>query len=392
MNPFPELAWSGVGFACGFVLALLLVMAWVALADAAKELLCEKFLDPRRTSGSVKVAPPREVSQLYSVLISDIHLDTWTYPNDDTKEDPNHPKRLAFRQFLNWIHSEPRIKDLYINGDVMDLPPHPLNQPPTPMLRVEDGNPNTYPDLLATPYLGSLSPLNNEVLSQLGTLDRRDPSWPVLKVTYITGNHDIGMYGLRYIQPDLTWNSVRVAWNPSIVLKTLGDTRLYMEHGHLRDPFMWLYLRYAVVELLQGPEAVAQRGGKVGMTRASGVKSVAIDALPTEKQYFEGTGSMPLPKGEGFGALLARLRFRQAARKLFHTVDVDDGHKVDYLTMGHTHLPDRYVFPTGQTYINSGDWAGNDTNCTFVLIHPSGAVTGPHQWRPGTTLDDLEVG
>jgi len=54
--------------------------------------------------------------------------------------------------------------------------------------------------------------------------------------------------------------------------------------------------------------------------------------------------------------------------------------------MGHTHLPDRYEFPGGRLYINSGDWAGNDANQCFLLIQPNGVVSGPHQWRDGLTL------
>ena len=383
-----HLAWTGVGLVCGFVASLFVVMLWVMLAGAVQEWLCEVTLDRMRGAPQLTMPKRPPVDGLYSILVSDVHLDTWTYPDDPHVQDPNHPKRVAFLQFLEWLKGEPRIKDVYLNGDAMDFPPHPLNQPPTPVLMVIDGQPNQYPAQEKRPYLGSLVPENDAVLQAIGQISQRNPAWPTLSLTYVTGNHDIGLYGLRYIQPNLAWNSVRVAWNPSILLQITDSSRLYMEHGHLHDPFMWLYLRYAVMALLRGPEAVPPASGKVGMTRNKYKKSIAVQ-LGSEPRYFEGRGSVGLPPGEGFWAVLSRLRFRQAARRLFRTVRLDEREKIRFLTMGHTHLPDRYIFPGGKTYLNSGDWAGNDTNCTFLLIHPNGEVTGPHQWRVGTTLDAL---
>ena len=389
MNDLIVLLWTGVGFVAGLIFALFGVMLWISLAGALQEWICEVTLDKWYGASKFALKSQPVGDGNYSLLISDIHLDTWTFPDKPNDGDPDHPNRLAFRAFLNWVKNEPRFQDLYINGDIMDFPPHPINQPPVPTLKVIYKSPeNVYPDLEHFSSLGSLNPLNERVLFQLGRISDRNPAWPTLRVTYITGNHDLGLYGLRYIQPDLNWNSFRVAWNPSILLSIGESTRLYMEHGHLHDPFIWLYLRYAIGEIIQGPGSTIQHPMKVGKTKHK--NTVSRDVEPDQgPRYFEGRGSIALSKKDGLGPLLARLRFRQAARRTFRQVQKIEKTSIQFLTMGHTHLPDRYIFPGNRTYINSGDWAGNDVNCTYLLIHPNGEITGPHQWRDGTTLDDL---
>ena len=380
MNGLSVAVLSGVGLVCGLLFSSFAMLIWVAVAGPIQEWICEVTLDRVYRKSHPPYAKAPSSDGPFSILISDIHIDTWTGPDD--------AKFKGFQQFLTWVKGESRLKDLYINGDIMDFPPHPMNQPPTPILRVDYGTPNAYPDREEIPGLGSLNPKFDPIMSALDGLDHRDPEWPKMTVTYLTGNHDIGLYGLRYIRPTFGWSSFRVSWNPGVLLRMSEDRHVYMEHGHLHDPFMWLYLRYAVLEILQGAAPPDHRLDTIGKTKHKLVRSLAL-APPNGPMYFEGKGDVVPPKGEGAGVWLARMRFRQAARKLFRVVDLDERDKVKVITMGHTHLPDRYEFPGGRLYINSGDWAGNDANQCFLLIQPNGVVSGPHQWRDGLTLDTV---
>ena len=364
----------GIGFIAGLVFAFIAVLVWIAVAGPLQEWLCERVVDPLHPSKKKHLPLEQTSDGQYSILISDVHLDTWT-PNTEYRAQD-------FREFLQWINGEDRVRELYINGDIMDMPPHPLNQPVVPILRIkpgEPGQPNRYPDQENIPDLGVLDDWNVSVLHDLFAVTK--------PITSLTGNHDLGLFGLKYVRPNMRTLPIRVAWNPSVVLEMTESRSLYIEHGHLRDPFLWLYLRYAVLELLQGP-ATAQRGGKVGMSKVAGTRSADVP-VPASELYYEGRGNITPPKGEGFFPKLARYRFRLAARQLFRSIKSDIRDKVKVITMGHTHLPDRYEFPGGKLYINSGDWAGNDYHQCFLLIRPNGEVTGPHQWCSGLTLDKL---
>jgi UDP-2,3-diacylglucosamine pyrophosphatase LpxH len=379
MIPAELAALIGLGFVSGLLFSLLTMLLWMAVAGPFQEWICELTLDRWHRRAHPPYSTPSSSDGPFSIVVSDIHVDTWTGPEDS--------KYSAFLQFLDWVKNEPRLKDFYINGDIMDFPPHPLNQPPTPILRVDHGPINSYPDQIDFPSLGSLNPMFDPILEGLGTLNKRPREMSEMTVTYLTGNHDIGLYGLRYIRPTLAWSAFHVAWNPGVLLRMEEGRHIYMEHGHLHDPFMWLYLRYAVLEILQGAAPSSHRLTTIGKTRHKHIRSRPVE-LPIEELYFEGKGDVIPPKGEGF-SWLARMRFRQAARRLFRNVETDEREKVKVITMGHTHLPDRYEFPGGRLYINSGDWAGNDSNQCFLLIRANGVVSGPHQWRAGLTLDEV---
>ncbi len=51
---------------------------------------------------------------------------------------------------------------------------------------------------------------------------------------------------------------------------------------------------------------------------------------------------------------------------------------LDGILMGHTHLPDSYVFRQGavrgKLYVNTGDWSGDSGHATYAVITEDGLV------------------
>ena len=362
-----------VGILCGLVLAFMLEFLWIGVAGPFQEWICEHTLDVwyRKKHGlEPQPAPPAEGP--ISILFSDIHLDTWDYGSG---------RPAAFASCLQSIVANPRVTDVYINGDILDTPPNPVNQRDVPTLTVDCLSPSDrYPDLNAGP-LGILQKLYEVPLRQLMNLGPRPSGVPPLPITYITGNHDIGIEGLRFIMPGLAWGSVQVAWNPSVVLRASADRWVYLEHGHRYDPFLWLYLRYAVLQLFRGPAAVhiTQRAGKVGMKHSHPTNLEAAKRAPSLP--WENEEEIQHDPHDGVGAWFARYRFRQAARRAFRRIQKEQSDRVKVITFGHTHIPDKYTFPGGRLYINSGDWAGNSPDQSYLIIHSNGVVEGPLQWR-----------
>jgi UDP-2,3-diacylglucosamine pyrophosphatase LpxH len=363
-----------IGIVSGLVFALLLVFLWIAVAGPIQEWIAERTVDKfdRKKHGGVRGQPEPADDGMVSILISDVHIDTWDFEKSD--------KPRAFLEFLTWVRDNPRVTDLYINGDILDMPPHPLNQRDVPTITIDPQGDPRYPDLDPKKPLGVLQENFDSTLLFLNELVKRDNTLPLLRITYLTGNHDIGIAGLRFIRPDLNWSSFRVAWNPAVRLRMTEDRWLYIEHGHRYDPFLWVYMRYALLELLRGPgTAVAQRGGKTGMTKRATLDT-ETEGKPTSQGWEDQREEIKPASQDGIPANLARYRYRQAARALFRKLQKTDP-QIKVVTFGHTHIPDRYEFAGGRTYINSGDWAGNDTHQCYLIIHPNGCVTGPHQWR-----------
>lgn len=373
MSGFVDAIPLAFGLVAGLALALILALVWTIHAGPLAEMFTERFLDRREVSP--ELTP--NVEGDYGIIVSDLHLDTWDFENGKTP--------AAFAAFLDWVRRHPRIRDLTINGDIMDVPPHPLNQRDVTTLNIRLRGEPTFPDLEGG-ELGVLQDRFEPILETLGRMMARDNDAPPLQVTYLTGNHDIGISGLRYIRPKIAWTSFKVLWNPSVRYEVSPGRWLYVEHGHRVDPYLWLYLRYASLELIRGPmTSVAQRGGKVGMGAQADVRSdLALD--PDAPQSWEGhRGDIPPDPSESRGTRMARYRYRHAARRLFRELDPS----VRIVTMGHTHIPDRYTFPGGRQYVNSGDWAGNSSHQSFLVVHPSGRVTGPHQWRNAAEAEAL---
>jgi UDP-2,3-diacylglucosamine pyrophosphatase LpxH len=365
----------GFGIPFGFIYFALLALLWTAVAGPVQEWLLEVLFDRRHSRskvGPMDAAPGKAGNEPFAVLVSDIHADTW-------QDASGAAKHAAFIDFLNRVAGDTRVTDLYINGDICDMPPFPLNQPEVDVLDEEawQGGAKRYPALSAGLNVGVFPTAIDDVFEKLATLGAgRDRDRP-LRVTYSTGNHDIGISGLRYIRPDLPWGSVKVAWNPSLQLKLTPNCWVFIQHGHQHDPFLWIYLRYAVLELLRDGTSVAQRNGNLGMAQPAQAKPQGAAGLA---QTGMASHDFQQPAGEPWLRQLVRLRYRQAARRLYR---LRCQPAIRFITFGHTHLPDRYRFPGGWEYLNSGDWAGNDAHQCYLKIYASGEVTGPHQWIAG---------
>ncbi|MDQ3813786.1 MAG: metallophosphoesterase [Armatimonadota bacterium] len=352
--------WRGFGAVCGMMIVFgLYSIVWVGMAGPIQELAQELW---ERLSGQGGPPSPEETAKPLDsglaplrIVVSDLHFDFW----DNL---PTGPRAQAFLDFLDYVKNNPRVSEFYLNGDLMDLPRPPWQGDPVTLF-LDPQNPLNLPGAVQ---------LNFEVILQrLRDLNRRDPNLPPLQVFYCTGNHDIGISGLRYLRLDRPQFIAQVVWNPSTVVKVSGDHWVYLEHGHLQDPFLWLYLRNAVGDLLRGGQQrqeqqmlrEVQRTGKSGM--AASINKPAT-AQPGQVA--------------GIGATLAKYRYRHAARRIFRQCHQAWGDQVKTVSFGHTHIPDAYVFPQHCLYINSGDWAQNTQNQTYLVIAPDGTVRS-YSWH-----------
>ena len=375
-----------LGLFCGVALAVAAGTLWVFVAGPVQELIQERFFDPPQ--------PPPVLDSLpdgpQGVLVSDLHIDTWSLA--DGRPNARQSRLLGL---LAAVKADPRVDSFYLNGDLMDIPLHPdANAPEPEMLRL---------GAMLLDERGVLLSRYDAVLGALLTLTRPDPdapaevNTPIRRALFQTGNHDVGVSGLRYVRPDVPpfLPPVQAVWNPSLLIQTGADgvempRWVYIEHGHRWDPLLWLYMRYALLDILRGGHrrqeaqlmSGMQRAGKAGMGAQQMSPGASLPPAP-----LPGTSANHFPADQpGLLSTLVRLRYRQAARRLGREFrsrpsDSPDAPRVRALLMGHTHHPDRYVFPGGLTYINSGDWSGYTDHCAYCVLDPDGTVRGPFQWE-----------
>ena len=260
------------------------VTSWIFLAGPLQELFVEQFIDPRRRAneaGPVSVGAP---AGKQGVLVSDLHVDTWEYPADGSPSE----RERRFLGLLDAIKAAPEVDSFYLNGDLMDVPLHPDPNAPEPMMLRLSESLNAERGVLLARY--------SRLLQSLLYLAEPAPGQtPIRRAIFGTGNHDIGVSGLRYVQPHVPGflPPVGVTWNPSLLLQTDADGReyprwVYVEHGHHWDPLLWLYMRYALLDILrfghQRREAAflsgMQRGGKVGMGVQAPVPASQLPPAP----------------------------------------------------------------------------------------------------------------
>jgi len=389
----------GVGVLFGLGVGLLLAMVWNFLAPAIAEWLVEVLHDRKRR-------PEERLEPIREVLVSDLHIDTWNYA-------PQVEQRAkSFVEFLQTVRDDDRISGFILNGDLMDIPLFAgklTDEQNRLMLEVKPGKIGPDQGVIGRNYL--------PVLQELFNLEKPRGHRPK-RVIFQTGNHDIGVVGLRYVLLDMPefLPGVQAGWSPQILLMGSPDGDdydrrcIYIEHGQEYDPLLWLYMRYAVLDLLRGGhlhreshfvEAMQRRGQtgfgpsakgstKKASIRAQAARSGTMPAdMPTEE--------LPVARPEGrewdyaddkhtVGEWLLIRRYRWAARMAFWTLPRRHRDRVKTVTFGHTHKPDRYVFPDGRVYINSGAWAGYSTDQSYCLIHKNGFVTGPYQWVDAATF------
>ncbi len=412
------MGWGLGGVVGAGVTFALYTFGWVFLGGPLQEWFEEKALDPHRdrdeaiaktnqnSDGAVAAMDKKYVAPGYRILVSDLHIDTWA---------EQHPEReAAFIDFLRCVRQTPQVTEIYLNGDLLDLPLHPIHQgkeEPVTLEIEEDlkialcrnaAHKKAVPEPEEEKWQGVLPKQLDAIFAALRDATGHDRE-PPLHAYYFTGNHDIGISGLRYFRPDLLGLPAQAIWNPSAFIlgprvKSKDNKRqaVYIEHGHLHDPLLWLYLRYSVFDLLRGGTQSRernllkgfQRGGKSGM--AAPLASEADQAMLLS----EGAPATALNlaailhKVRRFGEDIVRYRYRHAARRARRRLstrrpDLD----ITTVIFGHTHLRDEHAFPTGWKYINAESWDGKTDDQTYWIIKPDGAVTGPHQWEQNGYLD-----
>ena len=381
-----------LGLLCGFSVAVAAATLYIFVAGPLQELFLERFVDPPQPPVTPQAGfiPPPGVQ---GILVSDLHIDTWDYPAESGGTTSQREQR--FLGLLEAVKADPRVSTFILNGDLMDAPTHPDANSPEPLMLRLHASFDREQGLLLTRY--------DSVLEKLLSLTQASAdvsSPPLRRVIFQTGNHDIGVSGMRYVRSVMPHflPSVQMSWNPSILLQTSASGEdyacwAYFEHGHHWDPLLWLYMRYALLDILRFGHTKRegqllsglQRGGKVGMGSQQSVSAAQLKSAPapgTLVSHF--IGDQP-----GLASDLVRLRYRQAARRTFRQFRRQGCTAIRSIVIGHTHHPDRYVFPGGCVYINSGDWSGVTDHCAYCVLDSDGSVRGPFQWE---TAEKAEFG
>ncbi|MBS1717578.1 MAG: metallophosphoesterase [Armatimonadetes bacterium] len=368
-----------VGWMVGLAGSILVGMLGVVLAILIAEFLME-WVD-RLTGFGPEYEPNegKDLSKPVAVIVSDLHIDTWKDPTGQRTD-----KSPEFLAFLDQVQ-ESGIPTFILNGDLWDAPPFQLNQmDPTPLqvnqlngaLHVSD-----WPVFGGIGHPGIFQDWDEPILHRLAALGASG-----CNLIYGAGNHDFTMSGLRFIShsKDISWSpSISFDWMDPDSVAANGKRVLRIEHGHRFDIFLWLYLRYSMMDVLRPMTSRSnngmQRGGKtgVGAPANQNIDPRQIDPLAKSP-----------PKVEA-----PKMIFRFFARlQLFYLRTLQKGARSmtdvgQALTIGHTHKPDRYRFRSG-LYVNSGDWSGETPHQTYLLVLEDGSINGPYQWPywPSTCL------
>jgi UDP-2,3-diacylglucosamine pyrophosphatase LpxH len=317
-----------------------------------------------------------------SIIVSDLHVDTWT--DEPYGEGERRKSKLAhWCDFLDWCEGK-QIDELIINGDLMDAPP----------------------------YQGNTC-FTSEIARQ--AVERLAAYAATRRVTYVYGNHDIGISGLR-CSGGASLASLRNVslYYPDYVLHTGGST-LLIQHGHLFDPALLLYLkdltvRTYVASHFQAFQWVQQRRDKdTGeQVKPPGVASPAVIGLgpgvenniyyaikvtdavapppaaevTAARQFIRGLRRGVVMK---VGKLAKHYLWWEAAKDLFgaYLGQATVERPLLYCIMGHTHVPDTAeVQIQGKhcVYFNSGTWVGSGEtvegrqHATYLDVRDTGKV------------------
>ena len=317
-----------------------------------------------------------------TIIVSDLHVDTWR--GERYGRAPRRKNKLAhWCDFLDWCE-EKQIDELIINGDLMDAPPY-------------DGN---------TCFI---SPIARQAVERLILYARKR------KVTYVYGNHDIGISGLRCAgDGNLTPLRNVSLYYPDYVLHTNSST-LLLQHGHLFDPALLLYVRDLHVRTyltsnLQAFTWVQQRrdaqtGERVQPPGVVSPATINLGPASDNNVYYaiQLTNTVAPPAAPDVSSARRFLRnlkrgvvsavadtvkhhlWWEAAKEVF--ADYLKQQKVPrrtiYCVMGHTHVPDSAEIQLeGKRclYLNSGTWtAGGESfedrqHATYLDVREDGKV------------------
>ena len=317
-----------------------------------------------------------------SIIVSDLHVDTWTeesYGEGDRKKN----KLAHWCDLLDWCEGK-QIEELILNGDLMDAPPYEGNSSFT-------------------------SGIARRAVERLVAYAARR------KVTYVYGNHDIGISGLRCAGGASLAALQNVnLYYPDYVLHTNSST-LLIQHGHLFDPALLLYVkdltvRTYVASHFQAFQWVQQRrDAKTGSPKEpAGVASPATIGLgpqadnnvyyaikladtlaPPPEEAISSAGRFIRGLRRGVvtkvGESVKHYLWWEAAKSVFEDYlhqDTADHPRV-YCVMGHTHVPDTadtQVQGKQCVYFNSGTWVGSGEtvedrqHATYLDVRETGKV------------------
>ncbi len=320
------------------------------------------------------ISRPGEREKLLSrrIVVSDLHIDTWV----DCEMGPEHkPRKDYFFAFLDWCLRS-GVRELVMNGDLMDLPPY-LGQ---------EGS-TADPEVV------------REVLERLLQFACQVP------VSTIFGNHDIGVSGMRNFGltgvPALDKATFHY---PNYVIDDYPDSTIIIEHGHRYDPVLFLYVQdLARVAFRKDDfqlfQLGMQRRGHKDATRVEPPGVLEPLAVEDNVSAFEAAKSGPLAREASVWSKVWRIthKFRRVAitklkREWWAEMAVDQMRKYVkttlfeggavkpnlYLIFGHTHRADYRdsidLKRARGIYINSGTWTRASERGWYLDIDESGKV------------------
>jgi UDP-2,3-diacylglucosamine pyrophosphatase LpxH len=235
------------------------------------------------------------------------------------------------------------------------------------------------------------------------------------KVTYVYGNHDIGISGLR-CEGGAGLSALQNVslFYPDYVLHTDSST-LLIQHGHLFDPALLLYIkdltvRTYVASHFQAFQWVQQRRDATtgAQTKPPGVASPATIGLGPQaddnvfyaikltdavappadadvsaaRRFINGLRRGVVTK---VGESVKHYLWWVAAKSVFEDYLKQDtvGRPVIYCVMGHTHVPDtadtrdqgkQCVYFNSGTWVGSGETVEDRQHATYLDVRDTGKV------------------
>ena len=322
-----------------------------------------------------------------TIIVSDLHVDTWGTEKCG-KGDRRKTKLDHWTDFLDWCAAA-NIDELVINGDLMDAPP----------------------------YKGNVCFTTGPARQAVEKLLAYAKDHPV---TYIYGNHDIGISGLRCP----AGSSVAALANINLCYPRYclpaTDSMILFEHGHFYDPALIAYTRdllkrtYVPKRFEELQWAQQRRDPETGERRedpgVSPPSTVDLERGMDNNLYFAirvAEVESPTPEAERktaqrFLKRLKRNAFPKAAKAVKHYLWWEAAKDTfsDYLkqtrskpqtlycVMGHTHVPDwgeitiagvRCVYFNSVTWTCSGDTPEDRSYATYLYVRDDGKMR-LHDW------------
>lgn len=330
-----------------------------------------------------------------TIIVSDLHVDTWGAEKYG-KGDRSKAKLEHWTDFLDWC-SQANITELVINGDLMDAPP----------------------------YEGNIS-FTSEAASR--AVEKLLAYAKDHRVTYIYGNHDIGISGLRCLAGSAlsALANINLCY-PDYVLAA-ADTTVLLQHGHFCDPAILLYMKDLIKRTyirshFQAFQWVQQRrdpetGKRIQPPGVAPPTTLDLSLRPDSNVYWamRATNGLQPPTHQMKQSATAFLRklkegafhriadsvkhylWWEAAKHIFadYLKGARPKPKTVYSIMGHTHVPDTgttRVRGVGCLYFNSGTWTCSGARpkdrsyATYLDLREDGVV-----WAQDWIWDRYEGG